>query len=378
MLWRMRLTEKRIKGLGPGRYVDDPTLCLVVTRTGGRSWVQRLMVNGRRVDRGLGGWPVVTLAEARLTALSNRRAVRSGVDPFTNREPARPTFRQAAERTLAANADRWSESTIRTWIGPLANHVFALLGARKVDSITRADVVEVLRPIWATKPAAAETALKRIRLVLDWAMASGHVAANVAANGGIKAALPSRERTRTHHRALGYQEIPKALRTILASGAAESAKACAALIVLTAARSAEARGATWQEFDLTASTWTIPADRMKSKRPHVVPLAPAAVAILKVRAGRHERYPFASERTGRPLSDMGLGAAIKGLDATIHGFRSTFRDWASEETDCDHAVAELCLAHAVGSQVERAYRRGALIEKRRALMTAWASYCYRD
>ena len=127
-----------------------------------------------------------------------------------------------------------------------------------------------------------------------------------------------------------------------------------------------------------ASTWTIPADRMKSKRAHVVPLAPAAVAILRAREGQHDRFVFASERTGRALSDMGLAAAIKGVDATIHGFRSSFRDWASEETDCDHAVAELCLAHAVGSQVERAYRRGQLIEKRRALMTAWATFCYND
>ena len=248
----MRLTEKRIKGLGPGRYGDDPTLCLVVTRTGGRSWVQRLILGGRRVDRGLGGWPVVSLQEARLTALSNRRAARAGVDPFKGRKAAgMPTFRQAAERTLEANRDRWSDSTVRTWAGALSNHVYPMLGARKVDSITRADVIEVLRPIWATKPAAAETALKRIRLVLDWAMASGHVAANVAANGGLRAALPSRERTRTHHRALGYREVPGALKTILAAPATDSARACAAFVVLTAARSAEARGAEWSEIDLT-------------------------------------------------------------------------------------------------------------------------------
>ena len=235
-------------------------------------------------------------------------------------------------------------------------------------------MIELLRPIWTTKPAESKKALQRVRSVFEWALAHGHVRENPAANGGIKPALPSQERTRTHHEAVPYRDVPDALKTILASGAAESAKACAALIVLTAVRSVEARGATWAEVDFDAATWTIPAERMKGKREHVVPLAPAALAILAERRGLHPRFVFASERTGRPLTHAGLSRTVANINGTVHGFRSTFRDWASEETDHDHAVVETALAHAVGSAVERAYRRGALIEKRRALMTEWAGY----
>ena len=374
----MKLTERRIKALGPGRHTDDdcPTLTLVVQPTGrARSFVQRLVIGGRRLDRGLGSWPVVTLQDARLAALENRRKGRAGLNPFTERRRSPvPTFRQAAESTLEANRPRLSAATARTWLAPLVNHAFRDLGGRRVDTITRQDVIELLRPIWTAKPAESKKALQRVRSVFEWALAHGHVRENPAANGGIKPALPSQDRTRTHHEAVPYRDVPEALKTILASGAAESAKACAALVLLTATRSAEARGATWDEIDLDAATWTIPAERMKGRREHVVPLAPPALAILAERRGLHPRFVFASERTGRPLTHAGLSRTVANIDGTIHGFRSSLRTWASEETDHDHAVVETALAHAVGSAVERAYRRGALLEKRRALMGAWAAF----
>ena len=374
----MKLTERRIKALGPGRYSDSdcPTLTLLVQPTGrGRSWVQRLVVGGRRVDRGLGSWPLVTLQEARLIALENRRKARAGRNPFAERQAAAtPTLRETAERTLEANRRRWSASTVRTWLAPMANHVFKRLGGFPVDAITRQDVIRILLPIWTEKPSESKKVLQRLRTVFEWALAHNHVSENVCANGGIKAALPPQGRTRTHHAAVDYREVPATLKTIAESRAAASARACAVFIVLTASRSNEARGARWSEIDTTRRRWTIPAERMKSREEHVVPLSDAALNILAERRGSHDVYVFASERTGRPLSHEGLKRTVVGVSGTIHGFRSSFRDWASEETGFAHAVVETSLAHAVGNEVERAYRRGKLLDKRRRLMAQWADY----
>ena len=371
----MRLTERRIRTLRPGRYTDDPTLCLVVKPTGGRSWVQRLVIGGRRVDRGLGGWPLVSLADARLAALSNRRTARSGQDPFAERQRQTvPTFRQAAEQTLEANRSRLSTETAARWLAPLSNHVFPGLGDRRVDSISRTDVIALLAPIWNTRPSESSKALARMRTVLDWALAHGHVAENVCANGGIKAALPSQERARAHHEAVPYREVPAALRTIAEAQTAASAKACTRFLVLTAVRSVEARGARWDEIDFDNREWRIPAERMKSRREHVVPLSHEAFRVLEARRGLHPIYCFASERTGRPLSHPTLRAAAAAVRGTIHGFRASFRTWASEQTTYPHAVCEMALAHQVGNDVERSYARSDLLEKRRSLMTEWAAY----
>ena len=254
-------------------------------------------------------------------------------------------------------------------------NVLRVLGQRRVNAISRQDIIGVLKPVWTSKPAESRKALQRVRAIFDWCLAHGHVSENVAANGGIKAALPVQERVRRHHEAVPYRDVPSAYRNILGSHAADSARACAAFLVLTSTRSAEARGARWDEIDLGGKTWTLPAERMKSKRAHVVPLSDPALAILDERSGLHKRgFVFASERTGRALSQMGLTRTVRNIAGTIHGFRSSFRDWASEETAHDFAVVETALAHAVGSGVERAYRRGDLLAKRRMLMDAWGEF----
>ena len=219
-------------------------------------------------------------------------------------------------------------------------NVLRVLGQRRVNAISRQDIIGALKPVWTSKPAESRKALQRLRAVFDWCLAHGHVSENVAANGGIKAALPVQERVRRHHEAVPYRDVPSAYRSILSSHAADSARACAVFLVLTATRSAEARGPRWDEIDLGGKIWTIPAERMKSKRAHVVPLSDPALAIV-----------FASERTGRALSQMGLARTVQGIAGTIHGFRSSFRDWASKETAHDFAVVETTLAHAVGSGV---------------------------
>ena len=372
----MRLTQKLIAKLGPGRHSDSQcrTLQLLVTATGGRSWVQRLTVNGRRLDRGLGGAEYVNLAEAREIAARNRFAARRGGQPFAERREAAPTFEQAARRTLEANRSTWAAATVRTWIRPLQNHVFPKVGARRVNQISRQDVIAVLAPIWTAKPGESSKILARMRTVFEWVLAHDHVQENPCANG-IKAALPSQERTRTHHDAVPYRAVPDALNAILASGAAVSAKACARFVVLTACRSAEARGATWDEIDFDAREWRIRAARMKSRREHRVPLSDAAMAVLRERQGLHPRLVFGSERTGRELSHAGLFRVVRdACGATTHGFRTSLRTWAAEQTSFPHAVCEMALAHQVGSAVERSYARSDLFEKRRGLMDAWAEY----
>ena len=376
----MKLTERRIKALQQtGRHTDDdcPTLTLVVGSGRGRSWVQRLMIGGRRVDRGLGSWPLVTLQDARLTALENRRKARGGVDPFTARREAAVTLRQAAERTLEANRTRWAANTVRGWLSPLDNHVFGRLGGRHVETITRQDVIETLRPIWTDKPAAANSALVRLRVVLDWALAHGLVTENLCANGGIKAALPSQSRNAGHHEAIPYRDVPEALQAVAVAKSAPALRACVRFIALTACRGAEARGARWAEIDTDAATWTIPGERMKSRREHIVPLPAAALAVLEERRGEHADLVFPSGRTGREFSATAILRCLcsaVGADATLHGFRSSFRDWAAEQTKADRAVVDLSLAHSVGTAVERAYFRTDLIEKRRELMAAWGAF----
>ena len=372
----MRLTQRLVRTLRPGRHSDSTckTLQLLVTQTGGRSWVQRLVVDGRRLDRGLGSAEFVRLAEAREIAARNRFAARRGGQPFAERRPAVPTFEQAAGRTLEANRSTWAAATVRKWIRPLQNHVFGKLGGRRVDAITRADVIAVLAPIWTAKPGESSKALARMRTVFDWALAHDQVQENPCANG-IKAALPSQERTRSHHAALPYREVGAALRRLAESRRAASAKACARFIALTAARSSEAQEATWDEIDFENREWRIPASRMKSRREHRVPLSDAALDVLEQQRGLHPQYCFPSPRTGRALSHAALFRVVRdACGAVPHGFRTSLRTWAAEQTSYPHAVCEMALAHQVGSAVERSYARSDLFERRRDLMQAWADY----
>jgi integrase len=316
----------------------------------------------------------VTLAEAREVASKNRFAARRGGQPFAERQQAAPTFKQAAERTLEANASRWAASTVRTWIRPLVNHVFPKIGGRRVDQISRQDVIDVLAPIWSTKAGESGKALQRVRSTFEWARAHSHVQENPCAS--IKAALPAQTRTRKHHEALPYSQVGAALRAIAGSRAPASAKACARFIALTACRSAEGRGATFEEIDMEAREWRIPASRMdKGGAEHRVPLSDAAMSILAEQRSQHPQYCFPSPRTGRALSHAALFRVVRdACGAVPHGFRTSLRTWAAEQTSYPHAVCEMALAHQVGSAVERSYARSDLFERRRDLMQAWADY----
>ena len=380
-MWK--LTARKVRALTtPGRYADGGTLHLVVSPRGTKSWVQRITIDGRRRDIGLGGWPVVSLAMARDRAFANRRAVADGRDPLSHkRRPKTPTFREASERALEANRPRWrNPKTTDNWIATMDKYVHPVFGDRRVDQIGREDVLRVLTPIWTAKPEIGRKVRQRIRATLAWAQAHGHVEHNLAGDA-IDGALPSLPAVKAHFRALPYREVGAALETIEASRASVSAKACLRFVVLTACRSGEARLATWDEIDLEAREWRIPESRMKAAVEHRVPLADAALDVLEsVRPLRNPAgllFPSPS-RPAKTLSDMTLTKILRdtGLAgrATVHGFRSAFRTWASERTSLPHAVCEMALAHRVGSDVERSYARSDLFDKRRGLMDQWATY----
>ena len=372
-----RLRAKQIQTLRPGRHGDGGTLYLVV-EPGGRSrhWVQRLTVDGKRRDLGLGGYPYVGLAEARAAAFTNRQLARRGGDPTAALRTSRvPTFRRACEQVDAAAtwkghgaADR--RRALERYCGPILE--------RRLDQIRRADVIAILAPVMAEKRAMGSKLHGWIRGALAWGVARELIEFNVA--DGIGAALPAARKGKKHHAALPYSEVRAALEAIAACTASETLKSCLRFIILTAVRSGEARAATWSEMDLHAAEWRIPAERMKGGREHRVPLSPAAMDTLERARSLHSPAGWcfpAPTRASRQMQATTLAQVVRRLyrdRCTVHGFRSSFRDWASEQTSVPHAVAEAALAHQVGSAVERSYARSDLFDKRRGLMDGWAEY----
>ena len=373
----MKLTVAGIKRITKaGRYGDGNGLYLLVQPGDGRSWVQRLTVRGRRVDKGLGSLRWVTLAEARDLAFENRRTARRGGDPFEGRQRM-PTFRVACESV--EDAADWKGRTPEQRRAALDTYAARLLPLR-VDAITRADVIAVLKPIWTAKPAVARQLRGWIRGALAWSQAHSYVEGNAAE--GIDAALPKRHGNGvTHYAALDYRRVGEALATIAARNASAPVKALLRFIALTTARSGEARLATWSEIDADAREWRIPADRMKAGIEHRVPLSDAALAVLETMRPlrRADDLVFPSNRGAVDDSTMRkfLRRVVVG-QATVHGFRSAFRSWCQEQTSVPHAVCEMALAHRVGSDVERSYARSDLFDKRRGLMDQWAGYLASD
>ena len=378
------LTHAKVKALKtPGRHGDGGGLYLNVAKGGSKSWVQRIAIDRRRRDVGLGGFPAVSLAKARERASQNRDAIADGRDPVAEKrtlKPAMPTFREAAHACHEMTRPRWrNEKHAANWLATLERHAMPQLGQLPVDRITRADVLAVLTPIWGTRQETARRVRQRVRAVMRWAVAHGHRDDNPAGEG-IDGALPPMPAIRAHFRALPYKEVPTALEIIATSTAGVAAKACFEFLVLTAARSGEARGATWGDIDLDAGLWTIPAERMKGGVDHRVPLSEAAITALEEAAPLRDEsgLVFPSPVGGRQLSDMTLTKILRTVGlaerATVHGSRSSFRDWAAECTSATYAAMELSLAHHVGNTVERAYARSDLLEQRRSLMDQWAEY----
>lgn len=375
------LTANMLRGsLEPGRHHDGDGLFLNVTPTGARSWICRVQKNGRRRDIGLGSAKKVSLAQARQRSAEVRSQVEAGIDPVLQRKKAEgiPTFREAAAAVYAENKKSWKNKKHRgQWLTSLQTYAFPKIGDVAVSDIESSHVRDVLIAIWLEKNETARRVRQRIGMVIDWAIAKNYRAHPLPMNA-INKSLPKVRNRQNHLAALHYSKVAAFVGKLRER---ESIGRLAfEFLILTAARSGEVRGALWSEIDLTERTWTIPAERMKADVEHIVPLSDAALDVLK-RARVHKQdgndLVFPGTRHSKPMSDMTLTKICRDaeVDAVPHGFRSSFRDWVSEETDFDRDVAEMALAHTIANPVEAAYRRGKLLQKRRKLMNLWADYC---
>lgn len=365
----------------PGRYGDGRgghglSLLVKPTRIEGRlskTWSQRLRINGRETNLGLGSYPAVTLAEARRRALDNRQAIEEGRNPKANKTP---TFEQAAGKVIALHSAKWrpGSRSREIWKSSLRSYVYPTVGSKRIDLVTSGDLMACLAPIWFTKAETARRVRQRISAVMKWAVAEGHRTDDPTAT--ITAALGKNSARRQHMRSVPHSQVSEALATIRATGAWGATVYCFEFLTLCAVRSGEARLATWDEIDLDSATWTIPGHRTKIGEPHRVPLSTAALAVLvkarELSDGNDLVFPSA---TGQTLSDSTMSKLCRenGVEGTPHGMRSAFRSWAAE-IGADWAVAELCLGHRAGSDVELAYQRSDLLERRRQLMETWGQY----
>jgi len=387
-----KLTDVKVKAeKRPGLHLDGGGLYLRITQTGTKSWIFRFKQLGRGRDLGLGAYPATSLADARARAIKARAQLAEGVDPIKTKRTAAQTtgavtkhvvtFAEAAERFIASREGGWRNDKHRQqWRNTLDQYAGPVIGKKDVGVIDTDDILRILEPIWQVKAETASRLRGRIENVLDWAKVRGLRSGENPATwrGHLAHLLSARNKARTvrHHAALPWREMPR-LMTELRGNSSVSAMALQ-FTILTAVRTSEAIEAEWTEIDLHEGIWTVPKERMKAVRAHRVPLTEPALAVLamlpRIDGGPHV---FPGARRGRPLSNMAMLELLRGMrpGLTVHGFRSTFRDWAAETTVFPRELAEAALAHILGSATERAYQRGDLFEKRRGLMAAWADYC---
>jgi integrase len=375
-----------------GYYGDGGGLFLQVSAAGTKSWVFRFKEAGKLREMGLGATHTIGLAEAREKARDCRRMRLDGIDPIAARNAARSqvrldaakamTFQECAERYIASHKAGWRNlKHAAQWPSSLGAYVYPIFGALPVQAVDVGLVMRALEPIWTTKPETAGRVRGRIESVLDWAAARGYRQGENPARwrGHLENLLPKKSKVRRveHHAALPYAEIG----TFIAELQQQEGVAARALefAILTAARTGEVIGAAWPEIDLEGRLWVIPGGRMKAGKEHRVPMSEPALAVLKeMEKVRESEFVFPGGKSRRPINNMAMAMTLRRLgrgDLTVHGFRSSFRDWAAERTGFPAEVAEMALAHAVGDKVEAAYRRGDLFQKRRQLMDAWARFC---
>jgi integrase len=379
----------------PGLYADGAGLYLRVGRNGSRSWTFRFMLNGKAREMGFGGLHKVSLADARQKAGDARLLLSEGQDPLTQRH-LNDTRRAAAEKAATARSmtfDQCAEAYINTheaswknekhrqqWRNTLATYVSPIFGSIPVQEVDTDHIVKVIEPIWSKKTETARRIRGRIEVILDWAKVRGYRTGENPARwrGHLTHLLPARTKVRQvkHHAALPYDQIS----SFMAELREVEGTAAAALefLILTAARTSEVIYARWSEVDLKKRAWVVPPERMKGYREHRVPLSGAAMVVLNRIKGPKGLYLFPGRTPDMPLSNMALLVTLGRMDRgdiTAHGFRSTFRDWAAEQTNFPHEVVEMALAHAVASKTEAAYRRSDLFDNRRRLMDVWATYC---
>ncbi len=380
-----KLTKKLVENLGAGRHGDGNGLYLVVDPSGARRWIVRVVVKGQRnkkgaplrTDFGLGGADLVTINQARERALEYRRMAKQGLNPRFSARQEVPTFEEVAQHVHIDRMPTWKNAKHgQQWINTLRDYAFPKIGRMPIDSIDQPEVMMCLSPIWTEKHETAKRLAQRIRTVLDVARSKGfRTGENPVTAIKDAGALPRVKAKVKHHKAMGWQDIPK----FYADLKTRKAMAAKALMFtcLTGSRTGEVLGLRWEEIDFETQLWTCPAERMKTGETHRVPLTDEMLSIIEPLKKLRSDFVFEGQKRHKPLSNMSMLMLLRRMDlegVTVHGFRSTFRDWSSEVANVSREVAEKSLAHSVGSDVERAYARSDLLEKRRVLMREWSRY----
>jgi len=391
VLWGMKPAgkhpEKKLTAIGiraltkPGRYADGNGLYLIVDPSRAKRWLLRTISAGRRRDIGLGGLSTVSLADAREEAARLRKIARSGGDALAaRRQKSRvvPTFEAAAKSVHAEHSAAFKNAKHKAqWLSSLSAYAFPFFGQRQVNQIEQDDVLRALSPIWNTKPETARRVRQRIKLVLDWSKVKGYRSGDNPVEG-LARVLPKHRASEAHHASLKYVLVPAFIADLRRADASESVKLAFEFLILTATRTNEVLTATWPEIDLENLVWAIPGPRMKSGREHRIPLSARCKEILEsTKALSHDEYVFPSRTRGKPLSNMVFEMALRRMKRTTitpHGFRASFRDWAAETTNMPRDVCEAALAHKLRDKTEAAYYRTDLFERRRELMSSWATF----
>jgi len=382
-----KLTAKQVQSFKkPGAYEDGNGLRLVVHEGGSRNWVLRVQVNGKRTSAGLGAYPEVTLENARELAALRRKAIKCGDEA--------PRVKIAGRASIAANAvtfrmafsnffeKREKELTNpkhrQQWRNTMATYAYPVIGDKAVADVTGPDIETILRPIWMEKPETARRVLQRLTEIFDAAIFHRwRTTANPCT--GVRQVLAKKRPEAKHHRAMPYADVPAFITKLREFPSWPETRLALEFLILTASRSGEIRGARWDEVDAEKGIWTIPANRMKRRKPHAVPLSPRCLEILKeAKALKRRSVLIFPSQEGGVLSDMTFTKLLRdqgyGNVATAHGFRSSFRDWCAEVAKVDEDVAEAALAHVVRDKVKAAYKRTQFLEERRTLMALWATY----
>lgn len=380
-----KLTKKLVENLGAGRHGDGNGLYLVVDPSGARRWIVRVVVKGQknkkgaplRTDFGLGGADIVPLNQARERALEYRRMAKQGLNPRLNARQAMPTFEEVAQQVHIDRMPTWKNAKhSQQWINTLRDHAFPKIGRMPIDTIDQPEVMMCLAPIWTEKHETAKRLAQRIKTVLDVARSKGfRTGENPVTAIKDAGALPRVKAKVKHHKAMGWKDVPK----FYADLQTRKAMAAKALMFtcLTGSRTGEVLGLRWEELDFEEQLWTCPAERMKTGEAHRVPLTEEILSIIEPLKELRSYFVFEGQKRHKPLSNMSMLMLLRRMGVegvTVHGFRSTFRDWASEVANVPREVAEKSLAHSVGSDVERAYARSDLLDKRRDLMMRWSSF----
>ena len=383
------LTAAKIRRLTePGMYADGNCLYLIVENSGSKHWLVRTLIHGKRHDIGVGSLRYISLVDAREKAIEIVKSARAGGDPLAEKRDQRqtaererqlPTFEAATRKVFSEHEKSFTnEKHKRNWIESLEKFVFPTIGSRRVDEIDSADVLKVLSPIWLTIPETARRVKQRMQVVFKWAKASRFRNGDNPVDG-VKEVLPKHGRKQKHFAALPYAEVPAFIESLRDSDAAVSGRLAFEFLILTASRTNEIIKAKWSEIDFTNKIWTRPAENMKAKEEHKVPLSPRCIEILeaakKITDGGE--YIFPGMKTHKPLSNMVFHSTLRRIGKTgltPHGFRSSFRDWAKEKTNHKRRTIETALAHTVKDKVEAAYLRTELVKQRKELMNAWERF----